>query len=598
VSIDAPSGPVILGLEVIETSACGANDGRIVIEASGGMGAYQYSIYGIAGPWQFSSTFTNLTSGFYTPAIRNADGTCLSIGGLTQVPGAMEPVIEVMIEQPSACYTSNGLITIILEGTGNDWQYSINGGTSWEDTPSFSGLPVGTYTIIARNDAGNCVVQLLNPVVLTAPGALSFENILSITPSSCVNNNGEILLLVAGDNAGPYEYSIDDGQTWQADSLFSQLVSGIYLARARLTGGGCETAQAASIYLIPSFAPVITQVLANAPMECTMPDGSIAISVLNAPQGLLYSINGGGAWDTLAIFTGLGGGIYQVVVWDTLHQCQIAYPTEIIFTAPVAPVILDVISTTPTSCLLADGTLQVFMADTTQVYEISIDGGNNWQIQTQWQNLPSGNYWVQARKPGGSCEVAYPTIISLEAPSSLNADFLLPEAGVINEPVVAIDITWPVPEQIHWVYDDGRIVTIQSLPTQEILEFTESGVYMIGLEVFAGNCYEYLEKEIRIYSTRDSLDYELPTLLEQRIRSFEIYPNPNNGAFQAELVLAESATAQIWLFRRDGTLVEHRQVAGSDYYLETYAWTDLPPGVYTALAQSGEDWVYVNFVIQ
>ena len=52
------------------------------------------------------------------------------------------------------------------------------------------------------------------------------------------------------------------------------------------------------------------------------------------------------------------------------------------------------------------------------------------------------------------------------------------------------------------------------------------------------------------------------------------------------------------MFRRDGTLVEHRQVAGSDYYLETYAWTELPPGVYTALAQSGEDWVYVNFVIQ
>jgi len=664
-----------LGLEVIENSACGANDGRIVIEASGGMGSYQYSIYGIAGPWQFSSTFTNLTSGYYTPAIRNADGTCLSIGNLTQVPGVVEPIIEVTVEQPAACNIANGVITINLEGAFNDWQYSINGGISWEATPLFSGLPVGIYNISARNDTGTCVVQLLNPVVLAAPGALSFENILSITPSSCVNNNGEILLIVAGADAGSYEYSIDDGQTWQSDSLFSHLAAGIYLARARLTGGGCETAQVASIYLIPSFAPVITQVLANAPMECTMPDGSIAISVSNAPQGLLYSINGGAEWDTLPIFTGLGEGVYEVVVWDTLHQCQIAYPTEIIFTTPEAPLVLDVIATDPTSCSLPDGTLQLLMADTMQSYEVSIDGGIYWQIQTLWQQLPPGDYSVQVRNLGGFCEVIYPAMISLETPllfpssgllpdtvlcrgqsvfydltewefaeiqwsdgqdvftnqtkvqltesgyylveattiigclyrdtfeitilnEALYADFLLPAAGVVNEPIVAVDISWPVPEQIHWVYNDVRIVTIQSLPTQEILEFTESGIYVIGLEVFVGACYQYLEKEIRIYSTRDSLDQELPNPVEQRIRSFEIYPNPNNGAFQAKLLLTEPATAQIWLFRGDGTLVEHRQVAGSDYYLETYAWTDLPPGVYTALAQSGENWVYVNFVIQ
>lgn len=70
---------------------------------------------------------------------------------------------------------------------------------------------------------------------------------------------------------------------------------------------------------------------------------------------------------------------------------------------------------------------------------------------------------------------------------------------------------------------------------------------------------------------------------------------PIPAIVQTKLVLAAPATAQIWLFRRDGGLVEHRQLAGADFYVESYTWTDLPPGVYTALAQSGEDWVYSEF---
>ncbi|NUO02858.1 MAG: hypothetical protein HUU01_19800, partial [Saprospiraceae bacterium] len=516
VSISSPSAPSITGIEVIEVSTCGANDGRIVIEASGGTGSYQFSINGIEGPWQFHPTFTNLTPGSYMPAVRNAGGNCITLGTWILVPGEEVPDIEVLVDQPTACETPNGQIFISLENGASNWNYSINGGATWQNTPIFPNLSVGTYTVSIRNNTGVCMVELMAPVILAAPVTLSFTTILYTNPDSCTHSDGQILLGVS--TPGSFEYSIDDGHTWHRDSLFTHLAAGTYFAKARLEGGGCEMAQATMINL----------------------------------------------------------------------------------NLPYLPDILDVISVDPTSCLLPNGSLQVTLADTTQSYEVSIDGGDHWQMQTLWQQLPPGNYQIRVRVSGGDCEVVYPVNVDLEAPASIGgvADFLLPATGVINEPVVAIDISWPVPQSIRWIYDDPRIVTLQSLPTQEILEFTEPDWYIIGLEIFSGYCSQYLEREIRIYGTRDSLDSGPPVISEQQIRSFEIYPNPNNGAFQAKLVLTEPATGQIWLFRRDGTLVEHRQLEGADFYLETYEWTDLPPGVYTALAQCSEDWIYVNFVIQ
>ena len=53
---------------------CGVNDGIILINATGGVGTYEYSINGTN--WQSSNAFTGLTPGTYQTYVRNSFGTC------------------------------------------------------------------------------------------------------------------------------------------------------------------------------------------------------------------------------------------------------------------------------------------------------------------------------------------------------------------------------------------------------------------------------------------------------------------------------------------------------------------------------------------
>jgi gliding motility-associated-like protein len=109
---------------------------------------------------------------------------------------------------------SNGIITITAGGGVTPYQYSINGGASWQPNNIFN-VAAGNYTIIIR-DANNCtksqIANVTEPAVITAS---SVNN-----NASCDGgNDGMITVNAAGGNAG-YTYSID-GVTFQPSNVFN-----------------------------------------------------------------------------------------------------------------------------------------------------------------------------------------------------------------------------------------------------------------------------------------------------------------------------------------------------------------------------------------
>ena len=151
--------PAILNATVTGTDVTcfGATDGRIVIsDPTGGSGTYLYSING-GTSWQGSGTFNNLAVGTYDVRIRDAaNPACI----ITLNPSLGNYISRAVLNASIAstnvtCFGGNdGTITISgATGGYGTYEFSINGGGSWQASGSFTNLTPGSYNILIRDAA-------------------------------------------------------------------------------------------------------------------------------------------------------------------------------------------------------------------------------------------------------------------------------------------------------------------------------------------------------------------------------------------------------------------------------------------------------------
>ncbi len=127
-------------------------------------------------------------------------------------------------------------------GTGTGYEYSKDGGSTWQVSTTFSGLTAGTYSMRAKDSIGTLTTPF--DVTLTQPSAVSVtENVGAHVDADCNGAaTGVIVLNAATGGSGPsYQYSKDGGSSWQASATFSGLAAAVYPMKAR-DGNGCESA--------------------------------------------------------------------------------------------------------------------------------------------------------------------------------------------------------------------------------------------------------------------------------------------------------------------------------------------------------------------
>jgi gliding motility-associated-like protein len=139
----------------------------------------------------------------------------------------------------------NGSITITATGGTAPYQYSINGGTSFQSSNVFNGLAGGTYNVVVR-DAGQCTSS---PQVVT----LTLVNTMTIsvakTDANCTTG-GTITITANGGGNPPYEYSINGGTTYQSSNVFTGVAAGTYTVIARNVGNACTASQSVTIAFV------------------------------------------------------------------------------------------------------------------------------------------------------------------------------------------------------------------------------------------------------------------------------------------------------------------------------------------------------------
>jgi gliding motility-associated-like protein len=295
-SINIAAAPAITAVDAVDAT-CGLNNGSITITATGGTPPLQYSIDN-GTTWQASNTFINLPPGSYLVIIKDIN-ECQTVfsGNPVVISNIAGPVIDQVSHTDATCGIDNGTITINANGGTPPLEYSIDNGVTWQTSNVFSDLPPGSY-IVVINDLNGCQLSYSgNPVIILDFPAPTITQV-DFTDASCGNNNGSITITAAGGTP-PLQYSIDNGITWQASAVFSNLAPGNYLVMIQ-DNNNCQVPYASNPVVISMIPAPVAPASASSDRDnfCADDPGNIVLTAT------------GGSGLALEWFTGSCGGTF------------------------------------------------------------------------------------------------------------------------------------------------------------------------------------------------------------------------------------------------------------------------------------------------
>lgn len=403
---DCPT-PIPLTNSYVSPSNCpNLNNGSITVLALGPN--RMFSIDGGA-TYQLSNQFTGLTPGTYNVRVRNFETGCYvdfpapvilaSIAcpevcgdgidndgdGNTDCadPDCGAPTINsVNATQATNCPTlNNGSISINASGT--NLRFTINGGTTWQTSSTFTNLEPGTYNVAVRNNTTGCVTQYpFNPLEVTSIlcpevcndgidndgdgdidcqdfdcHGITISEVTSESPENCpFLNNGSISITATGDDL---EYSVSNGIIYQDSPIFNNLTSGLYNIVVRNKNNGCAYPYPNNPITIVD--PECLEICDNgvdddgdgqidcADGDCgtptnigqdhTDPDNCYALNNGNilmsgAGQDIEWSIDNGNTWHADPSFNGLTAGTYYLRARNSITLCEASGPTVTLYNNP------------------------------------------------------------------------------------------------------------------------------------------------------------------------------------------------------------------------------------------------------------------------
>ncbi|MBL4703469.1 MAG: PKD domain-containing protein, partial [Flavobacteriales bacterium] len=297
------SGPTVVTSGTDPT--CAGNDGTITVTATGGSGAYEYSIDG-GTTFQPSGTFTTLTANTYNVVVNDLSTGCTSTTSqtLNAAPGGLTVTT---VETQESCAGGDGTITITVTGGSGSYEYSIDGGATFQLGNTFSTVTAGTYAVMVNDLSNSCGGNTSSTV--TASGSLTVS--ATGTDPTCAGGDG-IITVVATGGSGSYEYSIDGGSTFFPSGSFTGQNSGTYSVVVNDLSGSCT---GTSSVTLNSTSGITTNATFTDPACNGDCNGSITVTATGGSGTLTYTLDGGISQST-GNFSGICSGVHSVVVSD------------------------------------------------------------------------------------------------------------------------------------------------------------------------------------------------------------------------------------------------------------------------------------------
>ena len=151
---------------------------------------------------------------------------------------------------------------------------------------------------------------------------------------------------------------------------------------------------------------------------------------------------------------------------------------------------------------------------------------------------------------------------------ALKIDLLVAQEAFVEDTVVAIDISRPVPDELHW-YPDVSLSSILAEKSENGVSYyiaQNEGISKITIEAKVGECFKETTREILIRpkSEKENLSSGLFKSIVAGVS-----PNPNSGRFTLKISLSDAADVQLEMVNTLGLPVyESRLVGKKDYVSE------------------------------
>lgn len=381
----------------------------------------------------------------------------------------------------SSCTGPNGSITVTAPTPLANFEFSKDGGVTYQSGNIFSGLSAGNYGIVARRTDLSCVSVTVNFTVTNAPAVVTTPTTSNVNPTSCITPNGSITITGGPTPLASFEFSIDNGLNFQAGTLFSGLAAGTYQVLARSNATGCVSAVLTVTLTNPAIAaPAATT--ANV-TNCTAPNGSITFTAPTPLANFEFSIDNGSTFQVSNIFNGLAAGTYSIRAKNIATGCISGATSVSVSNAAIASPTVN--TTNVTSCTSNNGSITVTAPTPLANFEFSKDAGVTYQASNVFSGLAAGNYGVMVRQLATGCvsPVNYVAITSAPVtPTTPTATTINPTN--CNTPNGSITATGPTPlVSFEFSIDDG--VTFQA---GNIFNGLAAGTYLIRARNIVTNC--------------------------------------------------------------------------------------------------------------
>jgi gliding motility-associated-like protein len=228
---------------------------------------------------------------------------------------------------PTTCNGASGSITG-LSAIGTPpyaFQWLDLSGNPFGTNIDATNLPAGQYQLTIT-DGNGCKTE--SPVyTIEDAGNLQVAQVQTIRPH-CFRNDGQIIISAFSPSGSLLEYSIDNGNNYSTDSIFTGLIAGNYIIRIRDINS-CEGFYADNPVILADIpGPQVQQPVITNETDF-LGNGSIEITATGSTSQIFFSIDNGSTWQTNnGFFDNLSAGTYICIVKDE-NDCDTTFIVEI-----------------------------------------------------------------------------------------------------------------------------------------------------------------------------------------------------------------------------------------------------------------------------
>jgi hypothetical protein len=563
IGIVSADGPQVSVNSVTAPLCSYSSDGSATV-AVNGSGPFTYA-------WpngQTTAQVTGVAQGTYIVSVRDVNN-CLTTQSVSVT--APEPLAITLAEsQNPTCFgDANGRLKV--SGSGGVGGYLFTWGT--QPGSEVTGLVKGDYTVILT-DANACTTQQI--FSLDEPEPLQVNMTNRILPL-CFNGQDGVLEATALGGNGQYNYTWSNGATsYRADALRA----GNYTVTVTDVKS-CTTSQTFSIGQ-PDQLQI--RLLDNQSPDCHDGcNGELSVDAIGGTGSLSW------LWNTNATTSGIANicaGDYEVIVTDA-HACK-------------TTAIYSVIN--PDELQIDLGGSVTLCVGQTHV----LDPGSGWAEYAWTSNtgLTSNSQSITIRDPGEyrlevknalGC-IAQDIFLLETSRDLLKASFMIPKEAFVNDTIVMIDISWPLPQSIAWSFP-SEMKKVLDLGDVVYGQFVAEGTYNITMATQLGECRDVIGKSITILANEED---ELGAGLgfEEFVKTFELFPNPSSGTFEVnvEMMKEEAVTLSIWN-PVNARMVMRQSRSEALSHIANFDLTDLGPGTYVIRLDHARGTKYIRFIV-